>query len=376
MEILVVSHKYPPSIGGMQKHCYQLVSGLEKKHRVHKLVQGPEGKLRFFFSAAERIKQIIKENPQIEVIYLNDGLMAFILGKIIRMKLRPMVMTAHGLDIVFPLNYFQKWIKSNLNLIDAIVPVSQGTLEECTLRGIENSRLQLVPNAIEVPHIPNKIEKEPLEFDSDKKYLVSIGRSVRRKGRSWFVKNVLSQLDEHIEIILIGPKLSNMGLWRFLKAILPKKLFDLIIIFAGVAIDELELEVAMKNPVVKNRVHRLMGLSNDELMWVLQKSDLFVMPNIKVHGDYEGFGLVLLEAVLAKVPVLASNIEGITTAIKENKNGNLVPAENSQEWISKINSILTSSDKSKIEEYYQYSMENYTIDKMVEGYEKVIKSVV
>ena len=376
MEILVVSHKYPPSVGGMQKHCYQLVTGLEKRHKVHKLVQGTGSKLLFFLTAAKKIRKILKEHPQIQAIYLNDGLMAFVLSRFIKNKPRPIVMTAHGLDIVFPLKYFQKWLKRNINHLDAIIPVSQGTSEECELRGVESHRLKLVPNAIEIPHYPDDVESEPFEFQEDKKYLVSVGRSVRRKGRSWFVKNVLPQLDDQIELILVGPGLSNHGLWKFLRFILPKKLYDLIIIFAGVAIDELELEHAVRDEKIGDRIHRLMGLTNDQLMWVLQKCDLFIMPNVKVHGDYEGFGLVLLEAVLARIPVLGSNIEGITTAINEGANGQLVEAENLNAWVSKIEDILSNNDHNLIEQYYQFSVDNYTIDKMVKGYEEVIEAVI
>jgi hypothetical protein len=48
------------------------------------------------------------------------------------------------------------------------------------------------------------------------------------------------------------------------------------------------------------------------------------MPNIRVPGDAEGFGLVALEAVVCGTAVLAADLEGITEAIQHGKNGLLV----------------------------------------------------
>jgi phosphatidylinositol alpha-1,6-mannosyltransferase len=48
------------------------------------------------------------------------------------------------------------------------------------------------------------------------------------------------------------------------------------------------------------------------------------MPNIPVPNDMEGFGLVMLEAGMCGLPVIASNIEGIADVITEGANGHLV----------------------------------------------------
>ena len=40
------------------------------------------------------------------------------------------------------------------------------------------------------------------------------------------------------------------------------------------------------------------------------------MPNIRIYGDAEGFGLVALEAVMNGTVALVAGIEGITEAIR------------------------------------------------------------
>jgi phosphatidylinositol alpha-1,6-mannosyltransferase len=49
------------------------------------------------------------------------------------------------------------------------------------------------------------------------------------------------------------------------------------------------------------------------------------MPNVPVPGDIEGFGLVMLEANLNGMPVVASDFEGLAEVVSEGVNGRLVP---------------------------------------------------
>lgn len=52
----------------------------------------------------------------------------------------------------------------------------------------------------------------------------------------------------------------------------------------------------------KDRVHRLSNLEFSQLAQVYQEADLFVLPS-----EYEGFGLPILEAMLAGIPVITSS---------------------------------------------------------------------
>jgi glycosyltransferase involved in cell wall biosynthesis len=44
-------------------------------------------------------------------------------------------------------------------------------------------------------------------------------------------------------------------------------------------------------------------------------ADVFVMPNIPVENDVEGFGIVALEAAAAGLPIVASRLGGIVDAV-------------------------------------------------------------
>ena len=66
------------------------------------------------------------------------------------------------------------------------------------------------------------------------------------------------------------------------------------------------------------------------------------MPNIKVQGDMEGFGIVAIEATSIGLPVIASSIEGIKDAIVDNETGALVESENVNNFL-KMNSVTNLS---------------------------------
>ncbi len=373
MEILVVSHKYPPSIGGMQKHCFELVSGLQKRHKVHTIVSSG-GKLVFFLTAFAKVKDYLKKHPEIEIIYLNDGLMAFVLSKLLKKRWRPIVMTAHGLDVVFPLGFFQRWVRKNMSKLDGVIAVSKGTLDECINRGIPADKVYLSPNAIEEPQSTELVSEQHLV---EGEYLISIGRSVTRKGYSWFIENVLPKIREDLKYVLVGPGLSNPGLWRFLQKLLPTKLFDLICIFAGVPIDELKIHDLLKTRNLQDRVIRLRGIDDDQLKSLIKHSKMFVLPNISVKGDYEGFGLVNLEAIFNGTVVLAANIDGIPSAIIDQKNGFLVASGDANGWVNQIEEILNDPDlEEKKMAFLNYTKDNFNLERMVSDYEKIFQSII
>lgn len=81
-------------------------------------------------------------------------------------------------------------------------------------------------------------------------------------------------------------------------------------------------------------------------------------------SDYEGLGLVLLEALSAKTPVVATNISAIPELIKDKKNGFLVE-QNNHEQLSEILSRLQEFDLTHIKENGRKLIENkFSTEKM------------
>ena len=84
----------------------------------------------------------------------------------------------------------------------------------------------------------------------------------------------------------------------------------------------------------------------------------------------EPFGLVMIEAMACGTPVIAFNRGSVSEIVKHNKTGFVV--ENEKEMIEAIKNI----DKINREDCRKYVEENFTVEKMVEGYEKIYEKII
>lgn len=95
----------------------------------------------------------------------------------------------------------------------------------------------------------------------------------------------------------------------------------------------------------------------------LNEYDLFIQPS-----RYEGFGLTIIEGMAAKVPVLVSNIEGPMEVILGGRLGTSFESGNSNDLAKKILEVISNQNTKRTEEAYQYTLENYSIQKTVLEY--------
>jgi glycosyltransferase involved in cell wall biosynthesis len=86
---------------------------------------------------------------------------------------------------------------------------------------------------------------------------------------------------------------------------------------------------------IKENVKFLGSLDRQELADFLPQSCVFVFPSLR-----EGMPLALLEAVSCGLPIVASNIPGISDIITDGVNGYLVPSKNPKMLSSNILKLL------------------------------------
>ena len=387
MELLFISHKYPPSIGGMQKHSYELATRLKQYATIHTIIyREGTSRLGFFLNLKRNIKKALREHPHISLIYLNDALMSTLTIWLKKYTHIPIVASFHGLDLVFPSQIYQQKIVPKFPQLDAIIAVSQATAEECLRRGIHKDRLYTINNGIDrqlinYPH--NRAYLSALEHKTgrnftDKRLLVAMGRPVRRKGFCWFVKNVLPQLGEDTLLIIIGPESNAGALLNRLFACLPTKLRRKIELFFGIGTDGFELRQLLSDPRYKKQLLHLGQLPTEDIVQILAIADLFIVPNIKVEGDFEGFGLVALEAAICAAPVLAAKVDGLTDAVIDGKNGFLVASQNAGAWVEKIRHLLSNREFLRAfgQRAQAFTAMHYDWELMVRQYYQVFQTVV
>lgn len=107
------------------------------------------------------------------------------------------------------------------------------------------------------------------------------------------------------------------------------------------------------------------------LAWqLLEYADVFVLPS-----NYEGLPMSIIEALAFGKPVVASNVGGITELL-DDSNGFAIPNE-AVIFADKIQYILNDSkhyEEMSVRARQTYT-EKFTIEKMVDGYERIYRGV-
>ena len=107
------------------------------------------------------------------------------------------------------------------------------------------------------------------------------------------------------------------------------------------------LELIEKNNVRRHVVFHH-GLTDVQLKEILTASDIFVMLSEHLeNGDFEGFGIAVIEAMALGLPAIGTRRSGIADAVKDGFSGKLVDPRNTAEILSAMEEIS--------DHYEQYS---------------------
>lgn len=352
MKVLFITRKYPPQIGGMENYSYGLINNIKCEKKIIALSHSQ--KHLWWFLPYAQVKGVFLAR-KVDLVYLCDSLLApigFIIKKVTK---RPVLCTAHGLDITYNNWLYQNFFVRFIKYLDKVICVSKSTFLECKLRKIPQEKLTVIPNGVEVNKFFTQRDKrkeleeivnQPIE---NKKIIVSVGRLVKRKGIYWFIDQVFPKLPKKVIFLIIGK--ADWRDARNKEAYLVKKL--------------------IQRKGFEKRIFMLGEVPDQYLKIIYNAADLFVMPNIPVKGDKEGFGLVALEAASSGLPVVASAIEGICEAIYSGKNGFLVKCQDIDGFVSKIVSLL-AMDKERMndlkKQIRKFTIENFSWSKICQLY--------
>ncbi len=229
----------------------------------------------------------------------------------------------HGQDVTKPVAAYQRWVPRVFDALDLVMPVSGPTGEACQSRGLPQEKIRVVNNGVQLDRFPafelRAGARAPHPFRSSLSegdlLICSVGRQVKRKGFAWFIDNVVPKLPEHVHYWLGGDG--------------PE----------GDAIQE-----AIDRNGLGHRVRLLGRLGDSELTDIYQSADLFIMPNIPVPGDMEGFGIVMLEAAINGLPSIAARLEGIKEVITDDQNGFFVESGDVEGYVRRITSLDSDRD--------------------------------
>jgi phosphatidylinositol alpha-1,6-mannosyltransferase len=228
----------------------------------------------------------------------------------------------HGLDVTTPARLYQWFVPRVFEALDAVLPVSRATGAACLERGLPPEKLHVVPNGVQLDRFPPLDDRATMRraltaalpgdgppLPPSALLLCSVGRHVKRKGFAWFADEVMPRLPGDVHYWIGGAEGPETP----------------------------HIKAAIEQRGLAGRVRLLGRISEEELEKLYRGADLFVMPNIPVPGDMEGFGVVMLEAGLCGLPTIAARLEGIQDVITEGENGHFVESGDGAGFAGVIN---------------------------------------
>lgn len=352
MKILMFSWEYPPHmVGGLGQHVYDIsrflvLQGVEV-HIITPRVKGyPDQennggvsihrvgyptseatmdnfKCWTFTFNSEAIREAVRLHSKVggfNLVHAHDWLVAYAGRAVSKIFELPLVTTIHATEHGRNLGLHNSGqmqineIENNLALeADQIICCSQYMQDEiCSLFGVHRDMVMIIPNGVEPEQFMTLPEEPRVKIAPQEKAIVFLGRLVPEKGL-WHLVNCMPQVLESIADAKLyiggrGPQ----------KAILEQRVADLgleeRIVFTGF-------------------------LKAQERNHVYDRASVAVFPSL-----YEPFGIVALEAMATRTPVVVSNVGGLAEIVADQITGLKVPAGNESALAEAIIKILADQD--------------------------------
>ncbi len=291
MRLVFITKDYPPHQGGMARYSQDLKRNLSDVIGIDLLRhKGVKKTIPLF--ALRAIVQSILVRKRADLYHVSCGMLSPVGWAIRQLTGKPVSITVHGLDITRKNRIYRAIVLPALRRLDHVVCVSGNTARIANSVGVKPEKITVIPNGIDFRRVFKEVmcESEWRDFfglAQDDRVLVTVGNFTARKGQLWWIEHVLPAFrGQNVNHFFIGD-----GRQRSL---------------AEARIRELGLE---------DQAYVLGPVDQKVRDSFYVHADAYVMPNIPIEGDAEGFGIVAIEAGAWGLPVITSGIEGISDAI-------------------------------------------------------------
>jgi glycosyltransferase involved in cell wall biosynthesis len=295
----------------------------------------------------EKLKEIWKDFDIIHIYghgrFTSEYTLRFIKDK------KPIVYSAcgffHNKKHTFAKRLYDKFFKKSARQIDF-----------CTgLTEIENRRY----GELGVP--PNKRDVVPAWIDLEKFKKRKVNKEKLRKKYG---------IENKKTLLYVGRVHESKGLQHVVEAV---KNLDVNFLIVGRDADfSATLNEQIKKYGVGDRVKLLGGLDDKDLLEVYSLVDVFIL-----FSSWEGFGIVVLEAMAADLPVIVSDRGSLPTLIEHKENGLIAKYPNVKELRENIQLLLGDEKlEKKIKRNGTTFVKKFEYAKVSRQYEKIYEKLI
>ncbi len=333
--------KFDP-IGGMQNHTAELTRALDRRGVVQTVVTtrpptaphfqrlGDHARVirvglpvqlfrQLYGPQATIIVPILASRADIVHVHLGEDLADLPVGAAAaRLHRLPLVLTVHtSLRHTLAVGDFRSAVLKTLggriehwgeHSAEAVLVITPRLRRLLVSDGVDEDRVHVIPPGVN-PSLFDGPFEDPFAYVGKPRVLF-VGRLAPQKGVRTLVAAAGLLEDPSVQVLLVGDGPERPAVERQAKRI-------------GVG----------------NRLHFVGFVAHDRLPAVLAHADLLVLPSL-----YEELGTVLLEAMQAGLPIVASKTGGIPDVIEDGVNGMLVPPGEPEALAGAIDRLLADRD--------------------------------
>ena len=217
-------------------------------------------------------------------------------------------------------------VKGKYPLFNGFVALTPDVREEYEKLGIPREEIRIIPNGVDsakFARIKSSIDKAGVKrkygFSADKPLLLTVGRYHPKKG---------------FDLIPEIAKILDFGNMKFEWAVVGKG--------CGGLDEKIQSSAKYRIKTIENFARSggsSFSLPSDELVELYCAADVFVLPTL-----IETFGMVLVEAMAAGLPIVTTDAPGVRNVIRHGETGLKVPVNNPNAVAEAIGLVL--NDKS------------------------------
>jgi len=242
------------------------------------------------------------------------------------------------------------------NAVDCVVCVSEFTKNHMLKAGVQPKRTVVIPNGADetIFHLIDSPDVEQFRLQKgldDQLVLVTVGHVSPRKGQDIVIQSLPEVIKEFPNITYIA---------------------------IGIPTQAHVLENKVKELHLEKHVHFAGRLSVSELVFYLNLADLHLITSRHTSdGDFEGYGIVVIEAALCGTPSIVAGNSGLVEAVDYGDSGLIVPEDDPAATAQAILTLL--KDRQQIRTLaaraYEQASNEKTWFKRVESYSALLNSL-
>jgi glycosyltransferase involved in cell wall biosynthesis len=265
----------------------------------------------------------------------------------------PCVYTAHGwsfnMNVSRKKRSFYAIVERFFSYITSVITcISQQELESAIKVGIDPKKLKKIDNGIDLGKYNVKEDvntlKERLNIPKDKAIIGMVARITEQKAPFFFLE-IASEMK--------------------------RRAMDVSFIFVGDGEMRTQVEERINTSEdLRNCVHITGWVENPEIY--IKCFDVGILTS-----KWEGFGLALVEYMASRVPVVATDVDGIPYVITDGYSGLLSESGNAEKFVDKICLLLKYKElrDTLVSNAYIEAHDKFSIERTVDQHEEIYKKL-